>query len=81
MQQKKKSKRNRKFYGCSRYPDCDFVSWDQPIGRNCPNDGHFLVQKKAKKGLVVLCPNGDYKEEPQEDNENQQIKNALGNID
>ena len=63
----KKSKRNRKFYGCSRYPECDFVSWDQPIGRNCPNDGHFLVQKKTKKGLVVLCPNGDYKEEPQSD--------------
>lgn len=63
----KKSKRNRKFYGCSRYPECDFVSWDQPIGRNCPNDDHFLVQKKTKKGLVVFCPNGDYKEEPQEE--------------
>lgn len=63
----KKSKRNRKFYGCSRYPECDFVSWDQPIGRNCPNDGHFLVQKKSKKGLTILCPNGDYKEEPKEE--------------
>ena len=63
----KKSKRNRKFYGCSRYPECDFVSWDQPMGRNCPNDGHFLVQKKSKKGLTVLCPNGDYKEEPKEE--------------
>ena len=64
----KKSKRNRKFYGCSRYPECDFVSWDQPIGRNCPNDGHFLVQKKSKKGLTVLCPNSDYREDPTEDN-------------
>lgn len=63
----KKSKRNRKFYGCSRYPECDFVSWDQPISRVCPNDGHFLVQKKNKKGLIVLCPNGDYREEPQEE--------------
>ena len=62
----KKSKKNRKFYGCSRYPECDFVSWDQPIGRNCPNDGHFLVQKKSKKGLVVLCPNGDYREDQDE---------------
>lgn len=64
----KKSKRNRKFFGCSRYPECDFVSWDQPIGRNCPNDGHYLVQKRSKKGLTVLCPNGDYKEEPREEN-------------
>ena len=36
------------------------------LGRNCPNDGHFLVQKKNKKGLVILCPNGDYREEPEE---------------
>ncbi len=61
----KKSKRNRKFYGCSRYPECDFVSWDKPVGRNCPNDGHFLVEKKFKKGPVILCPEGDYREEPQ----------------
>ena len=58
-----------KFYGCSRYPECDFVSWDKPIARACPNDGHFLVEKKRKDGIVVLCPNGDYKEEPQEPEE------------
>lgn len=63
----KKSKKNRKFYGCSRYPECDFVSWDQPVGRNCPNCDHYLVQKKSKKALVVLCPNGDYREEAKED--------------
>lgn len=65
----KKSKKGRKFYGCSRYPECDFVSWDKPIARACPNDGHFLVEKKRKDGIVVLCPNGDYKEEPQEPEE------------
>lgn len=61
----RKSKKNRVFYGCSRYPDCDFVSWDKPIGRNCPKDGHFLVEKKIKGGTQVVCPNGDYEEEPQ----------------
>ncbi len=61
----RKSKKNRTFYGCSRYPDCDFVSWDKPIGRNCPKDGHFLVEKKVKGGKQVVCPNGDYKEEVQ----------------
>lgn len=61
----KKSRRGRKFYGCSRYPKCNFVSWDQPIGRNCPKCGHSLVQRKTKKGLLVLCPNGDYREEPE----------------
>ncbi|MCZ3745964.1 type I DNA topoisomerase [Limosilactobacillus vaginalis] len=61
----RKSKKNRVFYGCSRYPDCDFVSWDKPIGRNCPKDGHFLVEKKIKGGTQVVCPNGDYEETPQ----------------
>ncbi|MCC4491445.1 type I DNA topoisomerase [Limosilactobacillus reuteri] len=61
----RKSKKNRTFYGCSRYPDCDFISWDKPIGRNCPKDGHFLVEKKVKGGKQVVCPNGDYQEEVQ----------------
>ncbi|EHL95905.1 DNA topoisomerase I [Lentilactobacillus parafarraginis F0439] len=61
----RKSKKNRVFYGCSRYPDCDFVSWDKPIGRNCPKDGHFLVEKKVKGGTQVVCPNGDYEEPAQ----------------
>lgn len=61
----RKSKKNRVFYGCSRYPECDFVSWDKPIGRDCPKDGHFLVEKKVKNGKQVVCPNGDYQEEVQ----------------
>ncbi|MBZ2201311.1 MAG: type I DNA topoisomerase [Lentilactobacillus hilgardii] len=61
----RKSKKNRIFYGCSRFPDCDFVSWDKPIGRNCPKDGHFLVEKKVKGGTQVVCPNGDYEEPAQ----------------
>lgn len=32
----RKSKKNRVFYGCSKYPECDFISWDKPIGRDCP---------------------------------------------
>lgn len=58
----RKSKKNRIFYGCSRYPDCDFVSWDKPVGRDCPKDGHYLVEKKIKGGVQVVCPNGDYDE-------------------
>ncbi len=61
----RKSKKNRIFYGCSRYPDCDFVSWDKPIGRDCPKDGHYLVEKKVKGGRQVICPSGDYEEDIQ----------------
>lgn len=58
----RKSKKNRVFYGCNHYPDCDFVSWDKPIGRNCPKCNHYLVEKKVKGGKQVVCPNGDYEE-------------------
>jgi len=61
----RKSKKNRIFYGCSRYPDCDFVSWDKPVGRDCPKDGHYLVEKKVKGGRQIICPNGDYEEDIQ----------------
>ncbi|KRN78989.1 DNA topoisomerase 1 [Fructilactobacillus lindneri DSM 20690 = JCM 11027] len=59
----RKTKRKRIFYGCSRYPECDFVSWDKPIGRDCPKCGHFLVNKKVRGGWQVVCPEGDYEED------------------
>ena len=60
----RKSKRNRIFYGCDRYPACDFTSWDKPVGRSCPKCDHYLVEKKVRGGgKQVVCPNGDYEEE------------------
>ncbi|MEC1546202.1 type I DNA topoisomerase [Bacillus halotolerans] len=61
----RKSKKKRVFYGCDRYPDCEFVSWDKPIERKCPKCGKMLVEKKLKKGIQVQCVECDYKEEPQ----------------
>lgn len=61
----KHTKRNRLFYGCSRYPKCEFMSWDKPVPRNCPNCEHYLVEKKVRNTLQVICPNGDYAEELQ----------------
>lgn len=66
----RKSKKNRLFYGCSRYPDCDFASWDKPIGRNCPRCDHYLVEKKKRGSKQVICPNGDYEEEAQRSSQN-----------
>lgn len=59
----RKSKKKRVFYGCDRYPDCEFVSWDKPIERKCPKCGKMLVEKKLKKGIQVQCVECDYKEE------------------
>ncbi|AXP48300.1 type I DNA topoisomerase [Bacillus subtilis] len=61
----RKSKKKRVFYGCDRYPDCEFVSWDKPIERKCPKCEKMLVEKKLKKGIQVQCVECDYKEEPQ----------------
>lgn len=61
----RKSKKNRLFYGCNRYPDCDFASWDKPIGRNCPVCGHYLVEKAKRGSKQVLCSHCDYKEDVQ----------------
>ena len=58
----RKSKKNRIFYGCDRYPECEFVSWDKPIGRNCPKCDHYLVEKKGRGGKQIACSNCDYKE-------------------
>lgn len=54
----KTSKKNRKFYGCEGYPDCDFVSWDKPSGEKCPQCGQYMIEKTNNKGeLLNLCTN------------------------
>ena len=58
----RKTKKNRLFYGCENYPECEFISSDKPVGRDCPKCGHYLVYKKVKKGFQVKCPNDDYEE-------------------
>ncbi|MFD1037998.1 type I DNA topoisomerase [Virgibacillus byunsanensis] len=58
----RKSKKRRVFYGCDRFPECDFVSWDKPINRPCPKCESLLVEKKKKKETQIQCTNCDYKE-------------------
>lgn len=53
----RKSKRGRIFYGCNKYPNCDFVSWDEPINEKCPECGSILVKKVTKKSEKHLCSN------------------------
>jgi DNA topoisomerase-1 len=44
----KHTKKGRIFYGCSNYPKCDFVSWDEPSMKKCPHCGKTLLKKKGK---------------------------------
>jgi DNA topoisomerase-1 len=59
MLMERRSKRGKVFYGCSRYPDCDYAIWDKPVPIPCPRCGHpFLVEKHTKKdGVFLACPN------------------------
>lgn len=54
----RKSKRGRVFYGCERYPQCDFTVWDKPINEVCPVCGSLMVEKTYKNGTVKkYCSN------------------------
>ena len=52
---KRKSKRGKVFYGCEKYPDCDFVSWDKPTAMQCPKCGGMMVQKVGQNGSYITC--------------------------
>ncbi|SCG83460.1 DNA topoisomerase I [Proteiniborus sp. DW1] len=51
------SKRGRKFYGCSKYPECNFVSWDKPLKEQCPKCKGVLVEKNYRKRIEKKCIN------------------------
>nr|MBO4517621.1 type I DNA topoisomerase [Clostridia bacterium] len=45
------AKSGKIFYGCSGYPNCNFMSWDIPTGEKCPDCGAYLI----KVGKTVKC--------------------------
>ena len=56
----KRSKKGKKFFGCSNYPNCDFVSWNEPIKEPCPKCGSYMTMKFSKtKGNYAVCSNGE----------------------
>ena len=50
----KRTKRGKIFYGCNRYPKCDFASWDKPTGELCPDCQGLLVYSGKNK---IKCSN------------------------
>ncbi|MDF2724623.1 MAG: topoisomerase [Paenibacillus sp.] len=62
----RRSKKGRIFYGCDKYPECDFVSWDKPSAKECPNCGAMLVEKNTKAGAFLQCAECGHKEENQQ---------------
>jgi DNA topoisomerase-1 len=58
----RRSKRGKTFYGCNRWPDCNFVAWGKPIPEKCPECGSpYMIEKWLKAGPVWQCPNPECK--------------------
>lgn len=54
----KHTKKKRVFYGCSNYPNCDFVSWNEPVNERCPQCGGILFKKNGKKPKLYCATEG-----------------------
>lgn len=56
----KKSRKGKVFYGCNRYPDCGFVSWDKPTSKRCPQCNGLLGERRFKGKLTgYRCTNSE----------------------
>ena len=53
--QVKHSHKGRIFYGCTRYPACDFVAWDKPVAKKCPRCGSYMVEKNGRQARIVCA--------------------------
>jgi len=56
----KKSRKGKVFYGCNRYPDCNFVTWDKPTNKHCPKCNGLLGERRFRGRLTgYRCTNPD----------------------
>lgn len=59
----RKSKKGKAFYGCSSYPECDFISWYKPTGEICKECGSYMIEKQTKSETKEICSNKECKAE------------------
>jgi len=67
----RRTKRGKTFYGCSKYPDCDFASWYLPVAKKCDNCGSPYVEQRynQKIGNYLYCPKCKTKHEQDQNSE------------
>lgn len=63
----RKTKKGRRFYGCENGPECDFMSWQKPSEKKCPQCGGYMVEKGNKlvcsdKQCGYLCEKDQHEE-------------------
>ena len=61
----RKSKYGKIFFGCNKYPDCDFVLWNEPTGDICPKCNSLIIKKVTKNGEKLECSNRTCKYTPE----------------
>ena len=59
----RKSKRGTVFFGCNKYPECDFVLWNEPIDEKCPKCNSLFTKKTLKNGTTIVCSKCGFKKE------------------
>jgi DNA topoisomerase-1 len=52
----RRSKKGRTFFGCERFPECDFAAWNKPVARPCPHCGSPYLVESGRRGHDK-CPN------------------------
>lgn len=53
----RRGKKRKVFYGCSGYPDCEYIVWNKPTGQLCPVCQHPMVEKTVKGNPQLVCSN------------------------
>lgn len=46
----RKSKTGKVFYGCQKYPECDYTTWDKPLNEKCPDCGAMMLEHVERNG-------------------------------
>lgn len=46
----RKSKTGKVFYGCEKYPECDYTTWDKPLNEKCPDCGAMMLEHFERNG-------------------------------
>lgn len=53
----RKSKTGKVFYGCEKYPECDYTTWDKPLNEKCPDCGAMMVEHVERGSKRKFCSN------------------------
>jgi DNA topoisomerase-1 len=71
----RRSKKGTKFFGCSNYPQCDFVSWFEPTETKCTKCDTYMLKRYSKtKGDYMECSNAECKHKEYKVEENSEEK-------